>query len=148
MSLNSSGDADRALDIVQETFINAARHVGTLREDGKFAAWLFGIAHQKVIQRWRGNAREEKLLAEYAGETPVAFADDPGELLVRKEQEERFMEMLNSLPLPQRSVLLLHFIEGFGIEEIAGITGTQPGTVKSRIHYAKKALRALIEEKS
>ena len=56
------------------------------------------------------------------------------------------MNLLNQLPLPQRSVLLLHFVEDFSLEEIAGITGVQIGTVKSRIHYAKKALRKLLEE--
>jgi RNA polymerase sigma-70 factor (ECF subfamily) len=44
-------DNQPALDIVQETFIAAVRHIGGLREDGKFGSWLFGIAHQKVVQR-------------------------------------------------------------------------------------------------
>src|SRR5258705_6604363 len=48
-----------SLDIVQETFINAARHIGHLREDTKFGSWLFGIAHQKCIQLWRDKRREE-----------------------------------------------------------------------------------------
>jgi RNA polymerase sigma-70 factor (ECF subfamily) len=52
-------DEQTSLDIVQETFINAVRHLGSLREDGKFGSWLFGIAHQKCIQRWRKQAREE-----------------------------------------------------------------------------------------
>src|SRR5580700_7677278 len=42
-----------SLDIVQETFINAARHIRSLREDGKFGSWLFGIAHQKCAHHWR-----------------------------------------------------------------------------------------------
>jgi len=54
--------------------------------------------------------------------------------------------LLNKLPPPQRSVLLLHFIEDFSLEEIAEITGAQLGTVKSRMHYAKKALKKLLEE--
>ena len=58
------------------------------------------------------------------------------------------MSLLNQLPLPQRSVLLLYFVEDFSLEEIAGITGAQLGTVKSRLHYAKRALRKLIEEKT
>lgn len=140
-------DPDASLDIVQETFVNAARHVAALRDDAKFAGWLFGIAHQKCIQRWRSQAREQTLLGELAEETPADFADDPAGLLIRREQETEFMELLNTLPLPQRSVLLLHFIEGFSIDEIASITGAQPGTVKSRMHYAKKALRILMEEK-
>ena len=55
------------------------------------------------------------------------------------------MNLLNQLPLPQRSVLLLHFVEDFSLEEIARITETQLGTVKSRMHYAKHALRKLLE---
>src|SRR6267142_4776888 len=46
-------DEEASLDIVQETFINAVRHIGGLREDGKFGSWLFGIAHQKCIHHWR-----------------------------------------------------------------------------------------------
>jgi RNA polymerase sigma-70 factor (ECF subfamily) len=56
------------------------------------------------------------------------------------------MRLLNQLPPTQRSVLLLHFVEDFSIEQIADISGTAPGTVKSRLHYAKKALRKLMEK--
>ena len=83
------------------------------------------------------------------GEEKEIAGDDagPSELLIRKEQEEECRQLLNQLPLPQRSVLLLHFIEDFSIEQIAAITGAQAGTVKSRLHYARKALRKLLEEK-
>jgi len=56
------------------------------------------------------------------------------------------MNMLGRLPAPQRAVVLLHFVEDFSLAEIARITGTPIGTVKSRLHYARKALRALIED--
>ena len=55
------------------------------------------------------------------------------------------MKLLDQLPVPHRSVLLLHFVEDFSLEEIARITGAQLGTVKSRMHYARKALRKLME---
>jgi len=137
-------DEQTSLDIVQESFINAARHIGSLREDAKFGSWLFGIAHQKCIQRWRKQARDEALREELAAAQPD-FEDDPAEFLIRAEQEAEFMKLLNQLPLAQRSVLLLHFVEEFSLEEIAGITGAQLGTVKSRLHYAKKALRNILE---
>ena len=130
-------DEQTSLDLVQETFIAAVRHIGSLRDDGKFGSWLFGIAHQKCIQRWRKQNREEILRDEIA-EAPDEFEDGPDELLIRQEQEAEFMNLLNQLPLPQRSVLLLHFVEDFSLEEIARITETQLGTVKSRLHYAKK----------
>jgi RNA polymerase sigma-70 factor, ECF subfamily len=138
-------DEQAALDAVQETFINAAHHIESLRDDDKFGSWLFGIAHQKCIQRWRKQNHEEVGLEEIA-DFPGEFENDPGELLLRREQEEGFMKLLNQLPLPQRSALLLHFVENFSLEEIVRITDTQLGTVKSRLHYAKRALRKLLEK--
>ena len=140
-------DEQTSLDLVQETFIAAVRHIGSLRDDAKFGSWLFGIAHQKCIQQWRKQDRRE-MPANEIGDAPDAFADGPDDLLIRQEQEAEFMELLNQLPLPQRSVLLLHFVEDFPLEEIAQITGAQLGTVKSRLHYAKRALRKLLEDKN
>jgi RNA polymerase sigma-70 factor (ECF subfamily) len=134
-----------SLDIVQETFINAVRHIGSLRDDDRFGSWLFGIAHQKCIQHWRKSPRRGATdLAEI--EDFPNDAPDPGDWLVRKENEEEFMACLNQLPPPHRSVILLHFVEEFSLEEIAAITGTPVGTVKSRLHYARKTLRRLIEK--
>jgi RNA polymerase sigma-70 factor (ECF subfamily) len=133
-----------SLDIVQETFIAAVRHIQNLRSDEKFASWLFGIAHQKCVQRWRQLGRERMLLEDFAS-VPPEFEDSPDDLLIRREEESEFMNLLNQLPLPQRSVILLHYIEGFSLETIAAITGAQLGTVKSRMHYAKGALRKLVK---
>ncbi len=133
-----------SLDIVQEAFIAAARHIGNLREDAKFGSWLFGIAHQKCILRWRKQDRESAALEEISAE-PESFGDDPGELLIRREQEEEFMKLLSQLTPAHRSVLLLHFLEDFSLEEIARITSCTLGTVKSRMHYAKKSLREIME---
>lgn len=135
-----------SLDIVQETFIAAARHISGLRDDEKFGSWLFGIAHQKVVQLWRKRGGKEILFDEIP-ESPDKFEDSPDDLLIRREQEAEFMNLLDQLPLPQRSVLLLRFVEDFLLEEIACITETQIGTVKSRLHYAKKALKKLLEKK-
>ena len=135
-------DEQAGLDIVQESFIAAARNIDGLREDNKFGSWLFGIAHQRCIQHWR---KRNEILFDEIPETPGDFEDSPDDLLIRRESEAEFMSLLDQLPLPQRSVLLLHFIEDFSLEEIVRITETQLGTVKSRIHYAKKALRKLLE---
>lgn len=136
-------DEQTSLDIVQETFINAARHIGGLRDDHKFGSWLFGIAHQKCIQRWRKQARDEMLREEFSN-VPDELETSPDELLIRQEQEAEFMNLLNQLRPSQRSVLLLHFMADFSLEEIARITGVSVGTVKSRLHYAKKSLRQLV----
>jgi RNA polymerase sigma-70 factor, ECF subfamily len=139
-------DEQTSLDIVQETFINAARHIRGLRDDDRFGSWLFSIAHQKVVQRWRKPDRSEPLEDDHAAD----LADDAGnprDWLIQREQEEAFMNRLATLPLHHREVLLLYFVEDFSLEDIAGITGVAVGTVKSRMHYAKQALRKLIEER-
>src|ERR1041385_6285104 len=73
-----------ALDVVQEAFINATRHIASLRDDAKFGSWLFSIAHQKCQQHWRKPRRDETLddgFAELPGDELL-----PSELLIRAEQ--------------------------------------------------------------
>ena len=136
-----------SLDIVQETFIAAVRHIGGLRNDDRFGSWLFGIAHQKCIQHWRQRDRELPADDEQLAALPDDM-DNPRELLIREEEAAEFMQALAQLPAPQRSALLLHFLEDFPLDEIARITGVSVGTVKSRLHYGKKALRGILMDRN
>ena len=137
-------DEQTSLDIVQETFINAVKHIRQLREDGKFGSWLFGIAHQKIQQHRRKQANDAAKHETFY-EQPELENENPLQWLIRREDEKRFMDCVEHLSPPHRSVLLLHFIEGFKLDEIAEITQAQVGTVKSRLFYAKKALRNLLK---
>ena len=83
-------DEQASLDIVQETFISAARNIDGLRDDERLGSWLFGIAHQKCVQRWRKRIREEDTLQEIAAASPEV-EDDPADLLIRQEQEAEFI---------------------------------------------------------
>lgn len=136
-----------ALDVVQETFINATRYIKSLREDAKFGSWLFSIAHQKVQQQWRKPRRDEPLPEEHEDDF-VADDELPADLLIRAEQEEELMSLMSQLSESHRSALLLHFIEGFSLEEIATVTGVSIGTIKSRLHYAKSSMRTLLAERT
>jgi RNA polymerase sigma-70 factor (ECF subfamily) len=144
-------DDAAALDVVQETFAAAVRHIATLRDDTRFASWLFGIAHQKCVQHWRRVRRNEEIFApaaaddDSAGDWPDADGVDPCTLLVRAERAVEFFALVEKLPAPQRSALLLHVLEDFSLEEIAAIAGVPVGTVKSRLHHAKRTLRQLVE---
>ena len=137
-------DEQTSLDIVQETFINAVKYIRQLREDEKFGSWLFSIAHQKISQRRRKQANEQKKHETFYEESEFEN-ENPLQWLIRREDEKRFMNCVEHLSLPHRSVLLLHFIEEFKVDQIAEITQTQVGTIKSRLFYAKKALRNLWE---
>lgn len=143
-------DAHLALDLVQETFAAAIRHIGALRDDRRFGSWLFGIAHQKCIQQWRRTGRTEAIFAPTPeDDSPERWPDhdalDPRTALLRREEAEQFFALLDELSDSHRAVLLLHVVEEFSLEEIAGITGVPAGTVKSRLHHAKRALRERLE---
>ncbi len=137
-------DEHAAMDVVQETFHNAIRHIGGLRDDAKFGSWLFGIARQRMARHWRKSGREEQ-----ADEATLEQLPDetftPSEWAEQEEEISLFMARLDTLPQPQREALLLHYIEDFPLEEISHITGVPLGTVKSRLHHARKTLRALLE---
>lgn len=138
------GNEQAALDVVQETFLNAFRHIQTLRDDARFGSWLFSIAHQKCLQQWRRYDRDAAIREEL--EHATAGDVEAEELLIREEQEEHVMKLLQQLPAAQRAALVLHYVEGFPLEVIARITGAELGTVKSRLHYARRALKRLLLE--
>jgi len=138
-------DEQVALDLVQETFIRAVRYLRSLREDGKFGSWLFGIAHQQAAQHWRKRQRHFVALEEVEGEIPDP-PEEPDEWLLQQEQQSLFLAALQNLPAPHRAVVTLHFLEDFTLDEVAAITGVALGTVKSRLHYAKQSLRRMLTE--
>jgi RNA polymerase sigma-70 factor (ECF subfamily) len=130
-----------SLDLVQETFLRAVKNLPGLREDARFGSWLFGIAHQLCHRRarraWREDGLADTRLADEIDETVFA----PGEQLLRDEEAAEVFALLAALPEPMRAVLTLHVLEDFSLEEIAEVTGVPVGTVKSRLHHAKRALR-------
>jgi RNA polymerase sigma-70 factor (ECF subfamily) len=143
-------DDTAALDLVQETFAAAVRHIASLRDDARFASWLFGIAHQKCVQHWRRRRRDEIFANTEESVAPADFPDesspDPRALLFRNEEAEAFFVLVERLPASQRSALLLHVLEDFSLEEIAAISGVPVGTVKSRLFHARRNLRQLVED--
>ncbi len=142
-------DRVAAFDVVQETFASAVRHIESLRNDAKFGSWLFGIAHQKCVQHWRRTRRTKEIFSaedDASDDWADDNAIDPRTLLIRQEDADEFFALVGQLPVPQRSTLLLHILEEFSLEEIAAVTAVPVGTVKSRLHHAKRALIRLVKE--
>jgi RNA polymerase sigma-70 factor (ECF subfamily) len=144
-------DREAAFDIVQETFVRAVAHIGGLRDDARFGSWLFGITHQCCVRHFRSTRRQDALFAEEGPEGMDGVAGnepDPSVALLSAERAERLYALVDQLPLGQRSALLLHVIGDFSLEEIAEIGSVPIGTVKSRLHHAKRSLRDLIKEEN
>jgi RNA polymerase sigma-70 factor (ECF subfamily) len=142
-----AGTREAAFDIVQETFVRAVAHLGSLREDARFGSWLFGIAHQCCVRHFRSSRREASLFADngvHEADQHEGNEPDPCAALLSAERAGSLFALIDRLPLPQRSALLLQVLGDFSLEEIAGIASVPVGTVKSRLHHAKRSLRGLI----
>ena len=130
-----------AWDTLQETWVKVVRNIGKLEKPERLMAWLYSVARNSAMDHLRtayANHRAEMVSDEI-------LAEIPDEREPEFEDAELVHRGLERISLPHREVLTLHFLEDFSIEEIAGIVGISAGTVKSRLHYAKRALRAVLE---
>ena len=132
-----SGDAARAEELVQETFLRAWQKLGTLRREEDLPAWLHRVALNVALgerrSRGRGPDRERPLDEERAVETSEAVPV-PG-LGLDLERA------LDTLPPGARSVFVLHDVEGYRHDEVAGLLKVSVGTSKAQLHRARRLLR-------
>jgi RNA polymerase sigma-70 factor (ECF subfamily) len=136
-------DADLA-DVMQEIWIRVFLRITTLRAPEAFRVWLYKIAHHVAVNHLRKNIRREIASLEdtHAAESAGLSDWNEYELL---ENAELVHKTLERLSLAHREVLTLRFLEGLDLSEIAEVVGCNVGTAKSRLYYAKSAMRKLLE---
>jgi RNA polymerase sigma-70 factor (ECF subfamily) len=117
------------------------RAIKTLRDPRALPAFLYTTARNVAVARLRLRSDAEQ---------PAAPRDaDAGALdyaFVAFDDAEQVHQALDQLPLPQREALTLYFLQDLTIDEIAQVLGVAPGTVKSRLHYGKSAIRKIIQK--
>jgi len=131
--------SDRADDVLQDVWLDVLRHLPRLAEPQAFRAWVYRIARDRAF----GLLRKTKRSAQPLGETDVP--DDSDDNGFDAEDALRIHAALDLLSPEQREVLVLRFIETMSYEAIASVIEQPLGTVRSRIHYAKRALRTILE---
>jgi RNA polymerase sigma-70 factor (ECF subfamily) len=135
----SSEAAEAARDVVQDTWIGAIRGLGGLRDPAQFRAWIYGIATRKCVDAIRANRRRRSLAADSA----AAGSDRQVELA--PERQIDLETAIRTLPPMHRAVVHLFYREDLSVEEIAAVLEVPPGTVKSRLHHAREALRRQLQ---
>ncbi len=143
-------DAD---DVMQETFIKVYRSIRTFRKDAAFETWLYRIAVNEALnfvkrrERQRESTLETASEAEYEAITRyrAQIDNDPHAHAEKAELRHHVTEAVNNLSLKHRTVVILHEFEGLTHAEIASILNCSEGTVRSRLHYARKKLRTLLK---
>ncbi|WP_436760149.1 RNA polymerase sigma factor [Streptosporangium sp. V21-05] len=135
----------RADDVAQEVWVAVVRGLPRLREPGRFAPWLFTIARRAVADR----LREEYARPEVPAEEERASADpgdlaDPADALVDRAD---LLAGLSGLPVREREVLVLFYLQDLSLEDCAQICAVPVGTVKSRLSRARRMLRDRLTER-
>lgn len=127
-------------DVLQEIWTNAFRALPKLNDGAAFRGWLFAIARARVCREFRRSG-----LANALDPADPSQIEDPAAEAETAVDVEAVQQQLATLSPDHRDVLVLRFIEEMSYEEIARVTGQAVGTVRSRIHYAKRALRRAFE---
>jgi RNA polymerase sigma-70 factor, ECF subfamily len=154
-------EADRAADLVQETFVEALRARGSFTGRSSERTWLVAILKHKVIDRIRKHARETARSGGDAGEMddsgdftpaghwtkwPAAWPKDPAAALERREFWEALHRCLSSLPAQLAEPFVLRELDGLSGEEICKLLDITPTNLWVRLHRARLALRRCLED--
>ncbi|MDQ1316991.1 MAG: hypothetical protein QG588_640 [Candidatus Poribacteria bacterium] len=129
-----------AQDIAQEVFLEAYRKLETLKHPDKFASWLNGITKNLCKMSLR-RKREELSIDDISDNEVNEKLSLSQDICDQSELHDQVMESISLLPEPNRVVLTLHYIDGLSYEEIGDFLDVPLGTVKSRLHRAKRILK-------
>ena len=129
---------EAARDVAQDVWLNVFRKIRSVRKPAAFPAWLFHIARNKVTDHFRNVSPDEPWPED--GET----LEIAGEVDLPAMKAEEVHWALGQISPLHSECVILHYLEGFSLDEIGLIVESPIGTVKSRIYYAKKALRELL----
>jgi RNA polymerase sigma-70 factor (ECF subfamily) len=144
-------NADDALDVVQEAFLNAYQSLHSFKGDALFFTWLYRIAFNTAISLKRKKRAMVRIDAGRNGEPIIEPFDPsdtsrPGHALEQAEQERHVQQALARLSAEHRAVLVMKDMEGQKYESMAEVLGVPIGTIRSRLHRARLELRELLQQ--
>jgi RNA polymerase sigma-70 factor (ECF subfamily) len=137
------GDYDDAAETSQEVFLSAYRAIGQFRGEANFSTWLYRIALNHATTRRKSAALRQKRFVAIDGSDLIDNDQiGPVETLEKKELRERVQRALSELEPEDATVILLRDLQDVPYEDVARVLQIPVGTVKSRLHRARQALKA------
>lgn len=159
LALGVVHNADEAMDVVQEAFLKAHKHLASFEGNASFYTWLYRIVMNVAIDHLRRQNRVSTVdyddavahLEEHApaGEElllPQLMDGNPAKELGRRELREKIEEALGRLSPNHRAVLVMREIDGLSYEEMAKVMKCSKGTIMSRLFHARRYMRKHILE--
>lgn len=154
-----TGNRSDSEDIIQETFVKCFLHRATLKEPERFEPWLYQImvrtawryekrkkgryelSFEGILDNEKDKMRAERILEDETNKGPLGT-------VLEAESALEIQSALQCLDVKYRTVVLLYYYNELSTKEIAKVTGTLEGTVKSRLYKARKLLKDLLEDNS
>ncbi len=144
ISMVSNEDVE---DLLQEIFISIYRNLNDFDSDLKFSSWIYRIARNKVISRWRKDKNTPKVLRSEESLEIFNIIEDKDDFfakLVQHDDGKEVYKILNMLKLEYKEVLVLKFLEDKSYLEIADILKKPMGTIATLINRAKKQFKSKV----
>lgn len=150
-ALKTVKDEDLALDVTQEAFIEIINTIGKLEEPAAFVTWAKQITYHQCTRYFK---KKKDVIVDEDEEGNTVFDNlkeenaefIPDEALDKDDFKKTILAILDELSEEQRSAVMMYYFDEMSIKQIAEIQGTTEGTVKSRLNYARKAIKASVEE--
>ena len=151
IALGYVGNQQDALDLSQEAFFKAYRKIDTLHADNKFFPWFYQILKNLCFSHLR-KFKDKQLQSLDAPEDPIVIEDekntfDPEMITERNEAKDRLWQAIGQLDEKHREVIILRHFQNYSYDQIAQTLMYSKGTVMSRLYYARKKLRELLDDK-
>lgn len=139
-ALAITGDREAAADLLQDVFLRFNRFIDRVDPERPLEPWLYRMTANLSIT-WVKRQRWMRPIEDLADWLAGDGRHSPARLAEIAEDWGRLQEALSRLPLNQRTVITLYYINGLALQEISEVLGVPVGTVKSRLHYGRLALK-------
>lgn len=153
--------SDRAIadELHQDVWLRVVKARAHYAPDARFTTWLYTLARHRIVDHWRSRRGVQFTSLDDAADCDTASADegeaassafaagdDPLAATIDAQSGQRLIAALADVPGPQRDAFLLHIEAGLSLEDIARLAGVPAETIKSRLRYAYRRLRAALED--
>jgi RNA polymerase sigma-70 factor (ECF subfamily) len=155
--LRHTSERPVADELHQDVWMSVVRARERYAANARFKTWVYTLARHRLIDHWRArrgarftslddDGAVEMVDAQLAAESGDTRGGDPLSTTIDAQASQRLVVALADVPAAQRDAFLLHIEAGLSLEEIARLTGAPPETIKSRLRYAYRRLRAALED--
>jgi RNA polymerase sigma-70 factor (ECF subfamily) len=137
-------DEEDARHVLQDVWVKVLSSIGSLRDPARLAPWLYSLARYATIDSLRDSYTRRQLLSAAPADAVDGDAED---CIAKYDDAEQVHHALSQLGVVDREALTLYFLDDLSVGDVAAVLNIPVGTVKSRLHHARQALKAVLAQR-